>query len=579
MKKTITNLGFAVILVTTLALLYGVLGMKPETAVTQTIKTKVTPVQKVNDVVQSALQSKNFDDVNLFTYGGKRFSQKEITTDIKKAVNLELEPLKLTGFRAGKNINFSIPLSGSENMELQLVEAELLSTDFKAAGRTENGETSVPYKQGRYYRGIVKGEQNSLASISVFDNLVMGVISCAGGTYNLGPVRDAGNTYIFYREEDLIKGNNFKCGIDGKDMKYYKTSSNLPSHKEHSDNPDFGARLPVKIYIEADNKLYTDKGSDINAVGNFITGYYNSVATIYQNEYIPVEIAGISVWTNPDPYRFINSSYEYLLEFGAAKKDNFNGDLAQFLTTRPLGAGGIAWIGTLCSNYSPQDSSGRFSFCNIDPTYLAYPTYSWTVMVSTHELGHNFGSMHTHACWWPVNNANQQSAIDSCYYAEGNCFSDLEVAPAKGTIMSYCHLQANNGGGIDPRLGFGPLPGDTIRLRYNQCSKFGPVINSSEAPTNFALMQNYPNPFNPVTTIRFALPQNAAVTLRVYDISGREVARIIDGVVYNTGVYSVPFNAGSYSLASGVYLYRITALDASTKSAVFTEVKRMILIK
>ncbi|MCE1164337.1 MAG: M12 family metallo-peptidase, partial [Bacteroidetes bacterium] len=515
MKRIMTNLSFLAFLVLLFAFLYGSIGFSPETAVTQTKSKNVTPVKKVGETVQTALRTSRFDDVKLFSYSEKTFTQKEIKRDIKKSVSLELNTSALSGFSAGKSINLDIPLGKSESIQLQLVEAELLAPGFKIKG--PDGYVNTDYKRGRYYRGIVKGEDNSVASISIFDNLVMGIISYSGGTYNLGPVNGSGSSYIFFREQDMNRSNGFKCGVDGNDMKFYKTPQNL-----HTMNGGTGdaARQTVNVYLEADYQMYVDNGSNVTTVTNFITGYYNSVSTLYQNEYIPLGISEIYIWTSPDPFRNITDSYQYLLAFGAYRKDSFNGDLAQFLTTRNLGAGGIAWIGMLCANYSAADTTGRFSFCNIDNAYNIYPSYSWTVMVSTHELGHNFGSMHTHACWWPVKSAYQQSAIDSCYYAEGGCFSGTE--PAIGTIMSYCHLQAPYGGGIDPRLGFGSMPGDTIRLRYNQCSKFGQVINSSEAPTIYSLMQNYPNPFNPSTTIGFALPQNSNVTLKVYDMSGRE---------------------------------------------------------
>ena len=145
--------------------------------------------------------------------------------------------------------------------------------------------------------------------------------------------------------------------------------------------------------------------------------------------------------------------------------------------------------------------------------------------------------------------------------------------------MSYCHLQEANGGSIDPRLGFGSMPGDTIRLRYNQCAKFGGTINSSEAPTMFALMQNFPNPFNPVTTIRVAIPENSAVTLKVYDINGREVATLLNNENHSTGFINYLFNSGAYNLSSGVYFYRVFASDLSTGALKYTEVKRMILLK
>ncbi len=582
MKKFIINItGFAVV-VLAVVILYTGIDSKQNAGITQVKANKesIAPVQKISDMISESKAKNSFANVSLFEYQNTPFSKGDIAKNIKKAVNIKIDKTKLAALlnNKSKNITLQIPVDSKKNMNIELQEVELLTKDFKSVSVNSDGIRQEKYKGGIYYRGIVNGESNSIAAISVFENLVMGVISCEEGTFNLGPVSDNSNNtnYIFYNEKDLLVHNDFMCKVDGQDMKMYKTPQNLSSRKESGDAVT--ARLPVKIYIEADYKMYVDNGSNVTNVNNFITGYYNAVSTIYQNEYIPVTISEIQVFTSSasDPYKNINNSEEYLYAFGDNKQDNFNGDLAQLLTTRPLNAGGIAWIGVLCANYNATEHSGRFSFCNIDNNYYPFPTYSWTVMVSTHELGHNFGSMHTHACWWPIR-TNLISAIDSCYNAEGNCFSD--PGPSTGTIMSYCHLQEQNGGSIDPRLGFGSMPGDTIRLRYNQCSKFGGVINSSEVPLNFAMLQNFPNPFNPTTTIRIAIPENSTITLKVYDINGREVATLVNNENYSAGFLNYIFNSGIYNLSSGVYFYKVVAIDQSTKAYKFTEVKRMILLK
>lgn len=92
---------------------------------------------------------------------------------------------------------------------------------------------------------------------------------------------------------------------------------------------------------------------------------------------------------------------------------------------------------------------------------------------------------------------------------------------------------------------------------------------SNEVPNSFSLLQNYPNPFNPETNIKFTLPKDGNVTLKVFDVSGRVVAEIVNGNL-NAGMYSVSFNASK--LSSGVYFYRISA-DG------FTDTKKMILVK
>ena len=89
-------------------------------------------------------------------------------------------------------------------------------------------------------------------------------------------------------------------------------------------------------------------------------------------------------------------------------------------------------------------------------------------------------------------------------------------------------------------------------------------------PLQFSLGQNYPNPFNPLTHIRFALPQSGAVTLTVYDMTGRVVATLVNGYKA-AGRYDVTFDGSG--LASGSYIYR---LQAGNK---FVQTKKLLLVK
>lgn len=91
----------------------------------------------------------------------------------------------------------------------------------------------------------------------------------------------------------------------------------------------------------------------------------------------------------------------------------------------------------------------------------------------------------------------------------------------------------------------------------------------ADLPTTFRLDQNYPNPFNPRTTIRYAVPQSAHVSIRVYDMLGREVARIVNED-HQPGWYETSVNASN--LASGVYFYRMSA-------GTFNHTRRMVLIR
>ncbi|MCX6640915.1 MAG: C25 family cysteine peptidase [bacterium] len=90
-----------------------------------------------------------------------------------------------------------------------------------------------------------------------------------------------------------------------------------------------------------------------------------------------------------------------------------------------------------------------------------------------------------------------------------------------------------------------------------------------EVPQVFSLGQNYPNPFNPLTTISFGLPEAAQVTLTIFDVMGREVATLVNGM-RDAGIHNVTFDATG--LASGIYLYRIEAGS-------FTAIHKMVLMK
>ncbi len=96
---------------------------------------------------------------------------------------------------------------------------------------------------------------------------------------------------------------------------------------------------------------------------------------------------------------------------------------------------------------------------------------------------------------------------------------------------------------------------------------------SSNIPDIFSIEQNYPNPFNPSTIIKYNIPVESNVTIKVFDITGKEIARIIDAFQI-AGNYSVDFNGEN--LAGGVYFYTIAAESPNKK---FVSTKKMILIK
>ena len=93
--------------------------------------------------------------------------------------------------------------------------------------------------------------------------------------------------------------------------------------------------------------------------------------------------------------------------------------------------------------------------------------------------------------------------------------------------------------------------------------------------TEYALEKNYPNPFNPSTTIRYQIPNTGYITLKVYDMLGREVATLVDGVK-ESGSYTAVFNAEN--LASGVYFARFVVHPHNEIDS-FVQVIKLLLTK
>ena len=133
-----------------------------------------------------------------------------------------------------------------------------------------------------------------------------------------------------------------------------------------------------------------------------------------------------------------------------------------------------------------------------------------------------------------------------------------------------CGHQAND---LDMvRMGsglYGWLVGNAGTIVRFRRTAVGVEVITHDIPTVFALSQNYPNPFNPSTTIKYDLPVDTRVTLKVFNIIGQEVATLVNGE-QKAGHPSVEWNAGN--LASGVYLYRLEAGS-------FTSVKKLLLLR
>lgn len=354
-------------------------------------------------------------------------------------------------------LTLELPAEEGRTLKLNLYKVNVLAEN--AIVRTSsNPYVPLQYSPGLHYRGQIEGNPTSVAAISIFDNEIMGLIGTDRGNIVIGKMEGSREkTHIMYNDLELKITHDFECGTPDDGRGY--SPEELVDKYQGRDVGDC-----VTVYIEIDDDIVTQKGGAVNAT-NYIEGLFNESFTLYANDGVTMEASEIFAWTTPAPYSGGTSSA--MLGSFQQNTGAFNGDLAQLVSYQA--SGGIAAGFSGICNPDPDLSK---CFSSIDGSYNQVPTYSWSVMVVTHEMGHLCGSRHTHACVWNGNN----TAIDGCSGdTEGNC--PLPGNPPEGgTIMSYCHLQSV---GINFNLGFGPQPGAVIR---NNVEDPGNCLAACEPP-------------------------------------------------------------------------------------------------
>ena len=350
---------------------------------------------------------------------------------------------------APANWELEIPATPGLNANLTLVlqRNDFLRHDF-ILRLAANNRVVVNPNLGQHYTGTVAGEPDSRVALSLLDGELTATISRADGSrLALGKVQNQNAkspqiTYLLFPDAQLADRQEFDCGTADSGMPYSAKELDYPLEQK----TDAGC---VDVYFEIDYDIFTDKGS-VDAATQHLAANFNEVAALYSEIGVNLRISEILVWDRPSPYSGTSSSA--LLTQFQSTRTSFNGDVAQLVSYQA--SGGIAVLDGLCHPWV----AARMSFSSIASNFAAVPVYSWSTMVIAHELGHLFGSQHTHACVWNGNN----TAIDGCAgITEGLCGTP-DIPAQGGTIMSYCHLRPQ---GINFNFGFGTQPGAVIATR------------------------------------------------------------------------------------------------------------------
>ncbi|HMI06181.1 MAG TPA: M12 family metallo-peptidase [Flavobacterium sp.] len=397
-------------------------------------------------VAQLLSQNVTFKSVSVLS-ASEGIANSDTRTVVEKATFAKLKTADLTDLMAARyeNIEVAVPYNG-ETILVQLYKVNPFSEGFHVD--TDQAK-SVNYEPGLYYRGIVKGDPNSVASFNFFKGELNAVISSdLLNNLVVGKLHKANNVsdYIIYSDSDMKVRNTFDCHT--KDI---ETLAPTPANRILG----VTSERCVTIYLEIDHDLYQENNSSVSETTDWLTSVFNNMQTLYTNDGITVSLKSTFIWTGNDPYEAAgwDSSFGYLQQFNEVRPA-FDGDIGQLLGIDDGGLGGVATtIDGLCSG-------NNFSYSDVYFDFNTVPVYSWTINVITHEFGHLLGSRHTHGCYWNGNN----TAIDGCGQQAGY-FEPSESACAqgpipsnsvKGTMMSYCHLIS--GVGINFNNGFGPQP-------------------------------------------------------------------------------------------------------------------------
>jgi hypothetical protein len=238
------------------------------------------------------------------------------------------------------------------------------------------------------------------------------------------------------------------------------------------------------------------------------------------------------------------------------------GDRTFTITTLPSAYAGLAWIRTANDSKSASnDPLVTFTVTANCTVYVAYndnisPKSSWITSGWT-DTGDNI----------VISDGNQVLSVYKKYYAANASVSlGPNMAGGSGSIDTYIIMVLATG--VSPKILNGQT--DETSATRQAATELG-IGQTAKAITSTTamLLPNYPNPFNPSTTISYHLTQSSFVKLTVFDILGREIATLVNGMV-ESGLHQAVFDASK--LSSGMYFYKLTTDE-------FTQVRKMLLMK
>ncbi len=335
-------------------------------------------------------------------------------------------------------------------------------TPFPAGARVEvmerGGPRTLPLPDASYFMGRIDGDAGSHVVLVAGRTSVQGFVATGDGdVYPFGPDPKGGHRSYALRDADPStwpRPSSF-CLNDLEPEAVARAPRPL-----HTGTPPpvvaTGTLRIADVAIETDNELRAKFASN-QATLDYLTALLAAATAIYERDLgVRLQFSYIRLWApeTTDPWAQTSTTsalYEVQNYWNTPANDMQaiagQPDLVHFVSGKSV-QGGVAYLDVLCNWYWAYGVSQVYGGFN-----LSDPNGIWDVEVLTHEIGHNFGSSHTH-CYSPP--------LDHCYGSEGTgCYAG-PAESSQGTIMSYCHL--HSGGLANITLVFG----ETVSARIGQ---------------------------------------------------------------------------------------------------------------
>jgi hypothetical protein len=339
-----------------------------------------------------------------------------------------------------------VPVTGGARADFTLESFDIFTPDARIVEMSDSGERPLPRPAMTLYRGrSVDGAGDMF--LAVDGDKVQGVVWHGGKTEYMLPSEDG--KIVMAPGASMPAMNVVAAEVCGADYLPENQQALARWNEQEVASKSLTVNGPLRetdFMLDVNQSLTARLGGTTGAT-NYITLLMGAASAIYQRDInARWRISTLTLWTTADPFGGSDSSGQ-LANYRSWCSSNRAGvarDVAHlFGNANVTNYGGIAYLGVLCN------SSFGYGVSNIYGT-VAFPTpsYHWDIEVTAHEIGHNYGSPHTH-CYSPP--------IDMCYNGESGCYTGASVA-TNGTIMSYCHLTS---GGIS--LNFSQREIDVIR--------------------------------------------------------------------------------------------------------------------